>query len=360
MKKFTKIILMIAAITVAAGIICSGIAAAMGAGWATIHRKALAGEFDFGNWHFGDGIYYSHSDFEREHGYSIGVDDTEDDDDWDDDDWDDDDWDDDEEDIADNEAVESIGDWVLKIKDQTEEPAGTESQTQSYQAADVQQLVLKLDVIDSLSVEESEDASVISVEMKNGYEKYFSTEQNGTMLKVSYDCNRHNYKKGPEITVKVPKDCEALDMKLLVGVGDIRIKAATAQAGQLLASVGVGNIFAGGVSVANKTELESGMGNVVMEDITGARISAESGMGDASFSGYASEKIELESGMGDVDANLFGAEHEFQLELSSGIGDVKVNGEKVGSVGTDYENDVKDGVKVELTAGMGTVTVQTR
>ena len=43
MKKFTKITLMIAAILVALGIICCGIAAIMGAGWTTIHQKALAG-----------------------------------------------------------------------------------------------------------------------------------------------------------------------------------------------------------------------------------------------------------------------------------------------------------------------------
>ena len=180
------------------------------------------------------------------------------------------------------------------------------------------------------------------------------------MLKVSYDSNRHNYKKGPTVTVKIPKDCQALDIKLLVGVGDIRIKAATAQAGKLSASVGVGDILVGGVSTAEKAELESGIGDVVLEDVTGTKIDAKSGMGDVRFSGYASEKIELESGMGDVDANLFGAEHEFQLELSSGLGDVEVNGKTVGSIGTDYENDVTDGVKVKLTAGMGSVTVQTR
>ena len=348
MKKFTKIILIIAAALAAAGIICSGIAAAMGAGWATIHKKALEGEFDFGNWHFGDGVYYSHSDFERDPGYDI--------EDTDDDDWED----DDDTDIEDNEAVESFGDWVLKVKDKAEEPAGTESEAQDYQAADIEQLVMRLDVVDSLVIEESEDDSVVSVEMTDGYEKYFSTEQNGTMLKVSYDSNRHNYKKGPTVTVKVPKDCQALDIKLLVGAGDIRIKAATAQAGKLSASAGVGDILVGGVSTAEKAELESGIGDVVLEDVTGTKIDAKSGMGDVRFSGYASEKIKLESGMGDVDANLFGAEHEFQLELSSGLGDVEVNGKTVGSIGTDYENDVTDGVKVELTAGMGDVTVQTR
>ena len=47
MKKFTKIMLIIAGSLAALGIVFSGIAAVMGAGWSTIHRKALAGELDF-------------------------------------------------------------------------------------------------------------------------------------------------------------------------------------------------------------------------------------------------------------------------------------------------------------------------
>jgi hypothetical protein len=86
MKKFTKIILIIAGSLAALGIVFSGIAAVMGAGWSTIHRKALAGEFDFGNWHIGNGVYYA---YDQGHGIldHFWDDDYDDDDDWDDEDW---------------------------------------------------------------------------------------------------------------------------------------------------------------------------------------------------------------------------------------------------------------------------------
>ena len=86
MKKFTKIILIIAGSLAALGIVFSGIAAVMGAGWSTIHRKALAGELDFGNWHIGNGVYYA---YDQGHGILDHF--------WDDDydDWDD-DYDDDD------------------------------------------------------------------------------------------------------------------------------------------------------------------------------------------------------------------------------------------------------------------------
>ena len=83
MKKFTKIILIIAGSLAALGIVFSGIAAVMGAGWSTIHRKALAGELDFGNWHIGNGVYYA---YDQGHGILDHF--------WDDD-YDDDDFDND-------------------------------------------------------------------------------------------------------------------------------------------------------------------------------------------------------------------------------------------------------------------------
>ena len=82
MKKFTKIMLIIAGSLAALGIVFSGIAAVMGAGWSTIHRKALAGELDFGNWHIGNGVYYA---YDQGHGSwdHFWDDDYDDDDDWD-------------------------------------------------------------------------------------------------------------------------------------------------------------------------------------------------------------------------------------------------------------------------------------
>ena len=143
MKKFTKIILIIAGSLAALGIVFSGIAAVMGAGWSTIHRKALAGELDFGNWHIGNGVYYA---YDQGHGildhfwdddYDDWDDDYDDDDDWDDEDWDNDDWDDEDDELMDdNRAVESFGSWILNLTDLKSEPAGTESCIIPYPASE--------------------------------------------------------------------------------------------------------------------------------------------------------------------------------------------------------------------------------
>ena len=83
MKKFTKIMLIIAVSLLGAGLIFCGVSTAMGA---SVWRMAKNGELRYGNWHIGPvGLYYSSADG-----------DDEEDDDMDDFDEDDDDSDDDD------------------------------------------------------------------------------------------------------------------------------------------------------------------------------------------------------------------------------------------------------------------------
>lgn len=199
MKKFTKIMLIIAGSLAALGIVFSGIAAVMGAGWSTIHRKALAGELDFGNWHIGNGVYYA---YDQGHGSwdHFWDDDYDDDDDWDDEDWDNDDWDDEDDELMDdNRAVESFGSWILNLTDLKSEPAGTESCIIPYPASEAASLKLELDVVNELIFEVSDSADEISIKMENGYQDYLSTKQKDSALKVSYHSGHHHFEKRTDL-----------------------------------------------------------------------------------------------------------------------------------------------------------------
>ena len=107
MKKFTKIMLIIAVSLLGAGLIFCGVSTAMGA---SVWRMAKNGELRYGNWHIGPvGLYYSSADGDDE------EDDDMDDFDEDDDDSDDDDSDDD--DMEQTAALMSlpfeISSWIL-------------------------------------------------------------------------------------------------------------------------------------------------------------------------------------------------------------------------------------------------------
>ena len=64
MKKFTKIMLIIAVSLLGAGLIFCGVSTAMGA---SVWRMAKNGELRYGNWHIGPvGLYYSSADRDDE------------------------------------------------------------------------------------------------------------------------------------------------------------------------------------------------------------------------------------------------------------------------------------------------------
>lgn len=64
MKKFTKIMLIIAVSLIGAGLIFCGVSTAMGA---SVWRMAKNGELRYGNWHIGPvGLYYSSADGDDE------------------------------------------------------------------------------------------------------------------------------------------------------------------------------------------------------------------------------------------------------------------------------------------------------
>ena len=190
-----------------------------------IHRKALAGELDFGNWHIGNGVYYA---YDQGHGIldHFWDDDYDDDDDWDDDDWDNDDWDDEDDELMDdNRAVESFGSWILNLTDLKSEPAGTESCIIPYPASEDASLKLELDVVNELIFEVSDSADEISIKMENGYQDYLSTKQKDSALKVSYHSGHHHFEKGPTFTVVLPRQCENLTLDIVVGAGDISMES---------------------------------------------------------------------------------------------------------------------------------------
>lgn len=364
MKKFTKIILIIAGSLAALGIVFSGIAAVMGAGWSTIHRKAFAGELDFGNWHIGNGVYYA---YDQGHGIldHFWDDDYDDDDDWDDEDWDDDwdndDWDDEDDELMDdNRAVESFGSWILNLTDLKSEPAGTESCIIPYPASEAASLKLELDVVNELIFEVSDSADEISIKMENGYQDYLSTKQKDSALKVSYHSGHHHFEKGPTFTVVLPRQCENLTLDIVVGAGDISMESEAFTARKVNVSVGVGELSVNQISASEKAVFEVGTGDVSILNGQFPKVSIEAGVGDAVFSGSVSNKLEVEAGTGDVNVSLTGTEKSYAFDLSAGLGEIRLNGQSKGAFDAEYETGSNGGAEVELTAGVGDISVLTQ
>ena len=189
MKKFTKIMLIIAVSLLGAGLIFCGVSTAMGA---SVWRMAKNGELRYGNWHIGPvGLYYSSADG-----------DDEEDDDMDDFDEDDDD------------MITDISDMEFS----TEVPAG--GADSSFDVSSIRNIKLDIDAAE-ITVKEPDDSTKIRAVLKHGKEKYYSCRLDGDTLKIKYDAKKHYYKRSPQIILYLPKGSSFDELNFDIGAAAV-------------------------------------------------------------------------------------------------------------------------------------------
>ena len=221
-------------------------------------------------------------------------------------------------------------------------------------------LKLELDVVNELIFEVSDSADEISIKMENGYQDYLSTKQKDSALKVSYHSGHHHFEKGPTFTVVLPRQCENLTLDIVVGAGDISMESEAFTARKVNVSVGVGELSVNQISASEKAVFEVGTGDVSILNGQFPKVSIEAGVGDAVFSGSVSNKLEVEAGTGDVNVSLTGTEKSYAFDLSAGLGEIRLNGQSKGAFDAEYETGSNGGAEVELTAGVGDISVLTQ
>ena len=196
--------------------------------------------------------------------------------------------------------------------------------------------------------------------MENGYQDYLSTKQKDSNLKVSYHSGHHHFEKGPTFTVVLPRQCENLTLDIVVGAGDVSMESEAFTARKVNVSVGVGELSVNQISASEKAVFEVGTGDVSILNGQFPKVSIEAGVGDAVFSGSVSNKLEVEAGTGDVNVSLTGTEKSYAFDLSAGLGEIRLNGRSKGAFDAEYETGSNGGAEVELTAGVGDISVLTQ
>lgn len=316
MKKFTKIMLIIAVSLLGAGLIFCGVSTAMGA---SVWRMAKNGELRYGNWHIGPvGLYYSSADG-----------DDEEDDDMDDFDEDDDDSDDDDSD--DDDMITDISDMEFS----TEVPAG--GADSSFDVSSIRNIKLDIDAAE-ITVKEPDDSTKIRAVLKHGKEKYYSCRLDGDTLKIKYDAKKHYYKRSPQIILYLPKGSSFDELNFDIGAGNFEAERFQVD-GKMDVSVGVGNVEITDSVVYGDVALDCGVGNFSME-------------------GSVEGNLKADCGMGSMTLDLNGGEKEYNYKLSCGLGSIDVDGETYSNISGDKEVKNEGAEKnMELDCGMGSIEV---
>lgn len=298
MKKFTKIMLIIAVSLLGAGLIFCGVSTAMGA---SVWRMAKNGELRYGNWHIGPvGLYYSSAD-----------------------------GDDEEDDDMDDFDVSSIRNIKLDID-----------------AAEI-------------TVKEPDDSTKIRAVLKHGKEKYYSCRLDGDTLKIKYDAKKHYYKRSPQIILYLPKGSSFDELNFDIGAADMSWKDFDSTCNRLIVDVGAGNFEAERFQVDGKMDVSVGVGNVEITDsVVYGDVALDCGVGNFSMEGSVEGNLKADCGMGSMTLDLNGEEKEYNYKLSCGLGSIDVDGETYSNISGDKEVKNEGAEKnMELDCGMGSIEV---
>ena len=286
MKKFTKVSLIITAVLLVIGIGCVVVASGMAGGLMALHKQALTGAFDFGHWHFGDGVYYSSEDWDEE--------------------------------LLDSSAFGLAG--------------GHESSTETFAMADIHNITVNTDMAD-ITFSASNDVENVTITMEMGYLKHYSVSlENGTLL-VEYDTNNKTYESGPDIIITLPKQVDVEALNVTTALGDIEFEKMNLSAEKIELETSLGDVELSGLMVRCNMKLYSAMGDVKIEDGEYQGVEASTSMGEVKLEGTFQGDVSAESSMGDVKVYLDAEEAVYNFDLSTDMGDLHFNGQHY----TDHE-----------------------
>ena len=281
MKKFTKITLIIAAVFLIVGLTLCTTAISVSGGINELRRMAQSGQLNFGNWHFEDGFYYKGEDM--------------------------------------FDFVETM-DIDIDI-----EPAGKESTNVTHRE-EIRCIEMYLDLA-SVEIKATDDEE-ISVAMTGGYKKYYDEKVTGNTLKIMYEVGSKNFKEGPEITIRVPKDYVLENLVIDTDLGNIRVLNLVQGIGNLQIEADLGNIEVDNCTIVDKAYLEANMGNAAMTNVTCKDAELKSDMGAVSFDGRVLGDLTMKADMGSATATIDGKESDYNIELSASMGEVTCGGHK--------------------------------
>lgn len=248
-------------------------------------------------------------------------------------DWDDeDDWDDDEDDWDDD-------DYRVRRRAASGNGQGncvnqgvTEEGNRFYEFNHPQELDVELRA-DELILEEYE-GELVRVEVAN------DDEENVTISCSSQELEIKSSKIAQDriVTIYYPTGSEFQKVSLGVDMGNILL-ISDLTAAELDLSAGAGNIENEGTLTAREIDIEVGAGGIELTDVDGDRIDGECAAGE----------LILE---------LAGRESDYSYQLECGMGNILINGEEYSSIAGEKTVRNPDSIRtMNLECGMGTIEV---
>lgn len=203
------------------------------------------------------------------------------------------------------------------------------------------------------------------VEARNIAEQYYTCDISDGVLRVKEEwgessamniargLNLFDYK--PEITVYLPEDFSADNMKITVTAGRISADTLLARKAEITVAAGSCNIDSISVGELNMTVAA---GNLAVYSMEADDLDINVAAGKAYVGGSVREKGSVDCSAGSVELQLTGKDSDYSFEIDVGAGTVSVGGSNYGGLGTSSRLDGDVGSpKIDMNCSAGGISV---
>lgn len=152
----------------------------------------------------------------------------------------------------------------------------------------------------------------------------------------------------PKIVMTIPdKVFDKVEFDL--GVGDADVSGINAK--EIEIDSGVGSFTAKDLNVSGTLEIDSGTGEMRLENCNVGKLDIDSGVGELTFSGKVTDGLDADCGVGETNITIYGYYNDYDVDADAGIG--KVNIEK-----GDTSHSGRGNIPVKVDGGIGEVNIR--
>ena len=207
--------------------------------------------------------------------------------------------------------------------------------------------VEKLDIKLGVCRLEIKEASQIKVETSDVTDKFKCELKNGTLKIEDNKMNTNIFNnKVPEVTIYIPRNYKFNEIDLELGVNNSNIYELSGK--DISIEFGVGKARIDSLN-GEKVEINGGAGETKIDNVNIEHLDLEAAIGSIVINGKILNNSEIVSGIGRLEVNLVGEKDNYELRLERGIGNLEVDGEKV----REDENIGNGTIKIIIEAGIG-------
>ncbi len=240
----------------------------------------------------------------------------------------------------------------------------TKKMTNTFAAAEVNRLELRVSASD-VEVKEAAASGEIRVEAEHLDQGHYVCEVRDGKLVVS-----HKFKKAGmislmnqetvHITLYMPAGMSFEHIVLEAGAGNVKMEEVPISCKEMSAEIGAGKWRAAKLSVTEKLSVQIGAGKVKLKEITVGSLSVDCGVGKSAYKGRVNRDITVNCGVGSCNFQLDNKETDFNYKLSCALGSIRLNGNKIGGLGSEkiYSDKKALGTAV-LECGLGSIELNT-